>query len=81
VLTEIEGVKPDQYIKKVKDIPMPVKKAFGQAMGAKQFDMADTGGAWNKTDVVTNPSLLFRRLIWAVETTGYYVIHYEMGGR
>jgi hypothetical protein len=80
VLTEIEGAKPNKYFKKVKDIPIPVKQAFGQTMQSKEFDMADRGGAWNKTDVVTNPSLPFRRLIWAVEIKGYYVIHYEMGG-
>ena len=81
VLTEIEGTKPDKYFKKLKDIPIPVKRAFGQAMHTKELDMADSGGAWNMTDVVTNPSLPFRRLIWAVETKGYYVIHYERGGR
>jgi len=80
VLTEIEGARPNKYLNKVKDIPIPVKKAFAQAMFGKEFKMADRGGAWNKTDVVTNPSLPFRRLIWAAEIKGYYVIHYEWGG-
>ena len=80
-LSGIEGAKPEKYFKKIKDIPNPVKEAFGKAMPNKEFNMADSGGAWNKTDIVTNPSLPFRRLIWAVEIKGYYVIHYEMGGR
>ena len=81
VLSEIEGARPDKYFKKITDIPIPIKKAFGEAMSNKQFNMADSGGAWNKTDVVTNSSLPFRRLIWAVKIKRYYIIHYEMGGR
>ncbi len=80
VFAEIEGAKPDKYIKRVKDIPLPVRKVLAQEMHIKRFNMADSGGAWNATDSVSDSSLPFSRLIWAVEIRGYYIIHYETGG-
>jgi hypothetical protein len=80
VIAQIEGEKPDKYLTEIKDIPIPVQNALGQAMRSKEFKMADRGTPWNKTDVVTNPSLPFRRLIWAIEIKQYFVVHYELGG-
>ena len=79
-LSGLEDAKPDKYYNKVKDIPTPVMDAFRKALGGQELRMADSDGAWNKTDVVDDPSLPFRRLIWAAQIKGRYVIHYEMGG-
>lgn len=77
---EIEGAVPDKYIIRTNDIPEAVKNAFGNEMPGKIFMMADSGKEWNKTDVVRDSSLPFRRLVWAVKIMEYYVVHYEEGG-
>jgi hypothetical protein len=42
--------------------------------------LADPGENWNATDVVTDPTLPRKRLIWAAVGGDYYVVHYERGG-
>jgi hypothetical protein len=42
--------------------------------------LADLGQNWNATDVVTDPTLPWKRLIWAAVGSDYYVVHYERGG-
>lgn len=79
-LSKLKDGKPEQYYYRVKDIPQPVLDAMMKVMQTSKLKMADAGGVWNKTDVTSNPSLPFRRLIWAVKVVEHYVIHYEMGG-
>jgi len=43
--------------------------------------LADPGGAWEATDVISDKTLPTKRLIWAVTDGDYYVVHYERGGR
>src|ERR1043165_2010331 len=42
--------------------------------------LADRGQNWNATDAVTDPTLPWKRLIWAAAASDYYVVHYERGG-
>jgi hypothetical protein len=42
--------------------------------------LAEPGKNWNATDVITDPTLPGKRLIWAVIGGDYYVVHYERGG-
>jgi hypothetical protein len=42
--------------------------------------LAEPGQKWEVTDVVTDPNLPWRRLIWAASAGDYYVVHYERGG-
>jgi hypothetical protein len=42
--------------------------------------LADPGQKWNATDVITDPTLPGKRLIWAAVGGEYYVVHYERGG-
>jgi hypothetical protein len=42
--------------------------------------MADPGQKWNATDVIIEPTLPGKRLIWAAVGGEYYVVHYERGG-
>jgi len=42
--------------------------------------LADPGQKWNATDVITDPTLPGKRLIWAAVGGEYYVVHYEHGG-
>jgi hypothetical protein len=42
--------------------------------------LADPGQNWNPTDAITDPTLPWKRLIWAAVGGDYYVVHYERGG-
>jgi hypothetical protein len=42
--------------------------------------LADPGENWNATDAVTDPTLPWKRLIWAAVGDEYYVVLYERGG-
>jgi hypothetical protein len=42
--------------------------------------LADPSQKWNATDVITDPTLPGKRLIWAAVGGEYYVVHYERGG-
>jgi hypothetical protein len=42
--------------------------------------IAEPGQNWNATDVVSDPNLPAKRLIWAAIGGSYYVVHYERGG-
>jgi len=50
------------------------------ALCAEDGKIADPGQTWNATDAVTDPSLPWKRLIWATFGGDYYVVHYERGG-
>ena len=41
--------------------------------------LADPGQRWNPTDVVIDPTLPGKHLIWAAVGGEYYVVHYERG--
>jgi len=42
--------------------------------------LADPGQNWNATDAITDPTLPWKRVIWAAVGSDYYVVHYERGG-
>jgi hypothetical protein len=42
--------------------------------------LADPGQDWNATDAITDPTLPWKRLIWAAVGSDYYVVRYERGG-
>ena len=42
--------------------------------------LADPGQNWNATDAITDPTLPWKRLVWAAVGSDYYVAHYERGG-
>jgi hypothetical protein len=42
--------------------------------------LADPGQNWNATDAITDPTLPWKRLVWAAVRSDYYVVHHERGG-
>jgi hypothetical protein len=42
--------------------------------------LAEPGENWNATDAITDPTLPWKRLVWAAVGSDYYVVHYERGG-
>jgi hypothetical protein len=59
-----------------KDLPPAIVALCGDDKGK----IADPGQNWNATDAITDPSLPWKRLIWAAVGGDYYVVHYERGG-
>lgn len=58
------------------DLPLPI---VALCAGDKN-NLAEPGGKWNATDVITDATLPGKRLIWAAVGGDYYVVHYERGG-
>jgi hypothetical protein len=48
--------------------------------GGGDGKLAEPGQNWNATDVITDPTLPGKRLIWGAVGGEYYVVHYERGG-
>jgi hypothetical protein len=48
--------------------------------GGGDGKLAEPGQNWNATDVITDPTLPGKRLIWAAVGGEHYVVHYERGG-
>jgi hypothetical protein len=59
-----------------KDLPPAVVALCGDDKGR----LAEPGENWNATDAITDPTLPWKRLIWAAVGGEYYVVHYERGG-
>jgi hypothetical protein len=59
-----------------KDLPPAVVALCADDKGK----IADPGQNWNAADAVTDPTLPWKRLIWAAVGGDYYVVHYERGG-
>jgi hypothetical protein len=59
-----------------KDLPPAVVALCGDDKGK----LAEPGQNWNATDAITDPTLPWKRLIWAAVGSEYYVVHYERGG-
>ncbi|HEU0275002.1 MAG TPA: hypothetical protein VFQ83_10780 [Candidatus Udaeobacter sp.] len=59
-----------------KDLPSSVVTLVADDKGK----LADPGQNWNVTDVVTDQTLPWKRLVWAAVGNNYYVFHYERGG-
>jgi hypothetical protein len=55
------------------DLPLVIVKLCGAKL-------ADPGQKWNATDVIIDPRLPGKRLLWAAVGNDYYVVHYERGG-
>jgi hypothetical protein len=60
----------------IKDLPAAVVALCVDDKGK----LADPGQNWNATDAITDPTLPWKRLIWAAVGGDYYVVHYERGG-
>ena len=61
-------------------LPPSLKDAFAVITGEQQFALADPGQRYQVTDVVYEPGLTFRRLVFASVSGDKWFIHYEHGG-
>jgi hypothetical protein len=66
-------------VDRVTELPAMIRN--GTFEGAtRDWALADTGAAWNATDVVTDATLPYRRLLFGACTDALCVVHYERGG-
>jgi len=63
-------------LRSAKDLPRAVVAFCADDNGK----LADPGQNWNATDVTTDPTLPWHRLMWAAVGGDFYVVHYERGG-
>jgi hypothetical protein len=66
----------------LRDLPRPVISACALISADRHFRLAEPGRPFQVTDALGpgDEDLPRRRLIWAAEVPGYYVVHYESGG-
>ena len=69
-----------RIVSSTSNLPAPIKLAFATVTGEKQFLLANPGAKYQVTDVVDEPELPFRRLVFAGVSGGQWFIHYERGG-
>lgn len=63
-------------------LPSSVKAACASATADHKFWLAKPSGRFEETDTVSGLwPLPSRRLIWIAQLPGYFVVHYEYGGR
>ena len=79
--SKIEGAVNPELLRFTKDIPETVRDACAAVISDHVFRLAEPGQEFQVTDAILKPNLPRRRLIWAARIPGYYVVHYEMGGR
>ena len=72
----LESASHFHEIHSTKDLPPGVVALCVEDKGK----LADPGQNWNATDAITDPTLPWKRLIWAAAGSDYYVVHYERGG-
>lgn len=68
-----------KIINKVADLPDGIKKLYS-AKGSTRVVIADPGGRFEATDLITDRNLPRRRLIFAGVAQDRAFIHYEQGG-
>ena len=69
-----------RLVKEVETLPGPVRNALAQ-QGDPRSVMANPGNPFEATDVISNPSLPPKRLIFAGVSENRWFVHYEQGGR
>jgi hypothetical protein len=61
-------------------MPPRIKQAFTEVACLPQFALANPGEKYQVTDVIDEPGLPFRRLVFAGVSGNKWLIHYEHGG-
>jgi hypothetical protein len=64
----------------VSAIPGSIKKAFTAATHGAEFAMADPTDEYQATDVIVQPDLPIRRLLFVGHCGNRWIVHYERGG-
>jgi hypothetical protein len=68
-------------VRKTKDVPEPVRVLLEALTKTDGKVLAEPGDRYQETDVIAEPGLPRRRLIFAGNGKGVYFVNYELGGR
>jgi hypothetical protein len=77
----IASVTSAKMLRSTRDIPAEVIQACASVAPEREFRLANPGEAFQATDFILDSTLPRRRLQWAARIPGYYLLHYESGGR
>src|SRR5262249_31264275 len=64
----------------VTKIPASVSKALAELFRDPSWEMADPDKPYQSTDVIMDPTLPVRRLVFVATSKDYCAVHYERGG-
>jgi hypothetical protein len=67
-------------VRSTNDLPRSVKRAFEIITEVEPFALANPGTEYQATDVIENPGLPTRRLLFAGVSGSKWFVHYEHGG-
>lgn len=67
-------------VKTVKQMPPAVQKALGLPAKDPLDSMADAGQKFQESDMISDPKLPFRPLVFAAVNAQYCLVYYELGG-
>src|SRR5215510_10088507 len=70
---------PDSIVSHFADLPSPIQQTLLSVTRGQRF--SDPGKKWNATDVILDPSIPQRRLVFAGTIAGNWFAYYEHGGR
>jgi hypothetical protein len=71
---------PFKIVSSIAEIPSEVRSTFAEMAGQTEFEMADPGQAFQKTDMIFLRRLPWRRLAFAGVAPHKCFLFYEMGG-
>jgi hypothetical protein len=74
----LEG--PCQLLTSTSQLPEKLRAAFAMLTRESEFTLANPGEKYQSTDLMAQPKLPLRRMVLAVNCSGYWFIHYERGG-
>jgi len=69
-----------QIVTSVRGLPLGVRDGLQTLFGSQTLDIAEPEGAFQATDVRSNPTLPIRRLVAAGCSTDHCLVYYERGG-
>ena len=64
----------------IRGLPLGVREALQTLFDSRTLDIAEPGAAFQRTDVIVDPTLPARRLVAAGCSREYCLVYYERGG-
>jgi len=81
ILNDLSTIREERVCKTTQNFPPQIRRALARTFRQKKLEMADAGMPFQQTDFAIRragaPVLPTRRLIFAFETSRYFVVYYE----
>jgi len=69
-----------QMVTSIRGLPLGVRDGLQASFGSQTLDIAEPGAEFRMTDVVVNPSLPTRRLVFAGCSIDHCIVYFERDG-